>query len=314
MPPTTEFEQLWNGPRLSQDEAAKISGFTGIRPLSRLAAFKKTLDYTIAAPDKGHDYIRPLRMVKDPPEIKLMQQAAAITARGFESSLHSLKPSIFEYQLEAELSRSFIGGGASGHAYSPIVASGASACVLHYISNNHQCRTGELVLIDAGAEYANYAADVTRTWPSDGKFSQRQRAVYQAVLRVQKAAIARLRPGLTLKESELAAAKHMTEELVQLGLLDDVASKDFEKNNKPLFRKYFPHALSHFLGLDTHDVGDYNRPLEPGMVLTVEPGIYIREEGIGIRLEDDILITEDGHQNLTSAIPIEAEDIEDLMA
>lgn len=330
VPVTTEFERLWSGVRLDIELAKQRSGVSDVRPFdpSTSSGQAKLRDYKRKLPVKpveATELIRPLRMIKDPIEIDLMKRAAAITAQGFVSAREAIKPGVMEYQLEAELSREFLAAGANCHAYDPIVASGERACTLHYIDNDQALAASDLVLIDAGAEYANYASDVTRTWPVSGKFTSRQKSVYEAVLRVQKAAIRRLVPGVSIRDNELETGRHMTNALQDLGLLkvnnETIATiknpqklnannsdRIFEKDQA--YRQYFPHATSHFLGLDVHDVGDYSRPLEPGMVLTVEPGIYIREEGIGIRLEDDIMITETGNENLTQAIPIEPDEIE----
>ncbi len=314
LPKTSEFERLWRGSRLDSVKASAQSGIKNVVSLNQLPKFKKLLQIPPMEPRSAHKLICSLRMVKDPLEIEIMKKAAEITAQSFKVALSKLKPKLMEYELEAVITQGFYGLGANGHAYTPIVASGVHACTLHYVNNDHQLKSSQLVLVDAGAEYANYSADVTRTWPAGGQFSDRQKAVYQAVLKVQKAAIARLKPGMTLKDSETATAKDIVVELIHLGLLELSALSAFGKVKNHPYKKYFPHATSHFLGLDTHDVGDYQRPLEPGMVITVEPGIYIREEEIGVRLEDDILITEVGSENLTQNIPIEIKAIESLMA
>lgn len=254
-----------------------------------------------------------LRTVKTTREVEVIKKAVAITEQGFRRLLRFVKPGIMEYEIEAELIHEFIRSGAQGHAFSPIIASGKNACVLHYVDNKAQCLDGSLILLDFGARYANYHADLTRTIPVNGRFTKRQRAVYDAVLRVQRGARKLLKPGVLLKAYQEKVGALMQEELLKLGLLKRDAVKKQDKA-KPLYKKYFMHGTSHHLGLDVHDVGDTTRKLEPGMVFTIEPGIYIREEGIGIRLENDVLITKTGTMDLMAKIPIEAEEIEALMA
>ncbi len=253
-----------------------------------------------------------LRMIKSETECKLIKQAGVITRKGYERALSFIKPGIWEYEIEAEFISEFISHGSRGFAYNPIIASGSSGCVLHYEQNSKQCLKGDIVLLDVGAEYANYKADVTRTYPVNGKFSYRQKRVYQSVLKIKKSAANLLRPGITLKEYNAQIGELMEEELVQLRLLHWA---DIKKQNlkNPLYKKYYMHGTSHHLGLDVHDLSDRNKPIEPGMILTIEPGIYIREEGIGIRLEDDLLIGPDDNQNLTPDIPLEIDEIEELM-
>ena len=253
-----------------------------------------------------------LRAVKSEVEIDLMRQACKITAQTFLRLLSFIKPGVWEFEIEAEIYHEFLRNRSRGPAFETIVASGADSCVLHYITNSKQCQDGDLVLIDFGAEYANYSADVTRTMPVNGTFSKRQKQVYNAVLTVQKEAATLLVPGNTVDEYHKEVGQIMEAELIQLGLLD---SKEVKKQSEdePLYKKYFPHGTSHHLGLDVHDYGDKYRKFEAGMVLTCEPGIYIRQEGIGIRIENDILITADGPIDLTEDIPREADEIEDLM-
>jgi len=253
-----------------------------------------------------------LRAVKSELELGPIKQACKITDDTFQRLLGFIKPGVWEFEIEAEIHHEFIRNRSKGPAFETIVASGVDSCVLHYIKNDKQCRAGDLVLIDFGAEYANYAADVTRTVPVSGKFSKRQNQVYNAVLNVQKAAIKLLVPGSSLDDHHKAVSKIMESELIGLGLLDPNLVKK-QSADEPLYKKYYPHGTSHYLGLDVHDYGDRYRPLEPGMVLTCEPGIYIRDEAIGIRIENDILITADGPVDLTADIPREAEEIEALM-
>ncbi|MCF2517837.1 aminopeptidase P family protein [Dyadobacter sp. CY351] len=253
-----------------------------------------------------------LRAIKQPKEIELLQKACDITKLGFERLLTFVKPDVQEFEIEAELLHEFVRNRSKGFAYQPIIASGANACVLHYIQNDQPCKDGDVLLLDVAAEYANYGADLTRSIPVNGRFTKRQRDVYDAVLRVFKAAKGMLIAGNIWDEYHLEVGKIMESELIGLGLItkDDIAKQDPET---PAYKKYFPHGTSHFLGLDIHDVGNKYRRFEAGMVFTCEPGIYIREEGLGIRLENDILITEDGNRDLMAHIPIEAEEIEEMM-
>lgn len=217
-----------------------------------------------------------------------------------------------EYEIEAEFLHEFIKNRSAGFAYAPIIASGANACVLHYIENNASCEPGDVILFDVGAEYSNYNADMSRAIPVSGRFSARQKAVYQAVRNVMKEAMSMLRPGNAIPEYHKEVGKVMEKELIALKLLDKTDVKNQNPEN-PLYKKYFMHGTSHHLGLDVHDVGDMYRKFEPGMVFTVEPGIYIREENLGIRLENDVVIQQNGILDLMKNIPLEAEEIEDLM-
>ena len=253
-----------------------------------------------------------LRSIKSDTEIALMQNACNITEKGVRRILPFIKPGVMEYEIEAELMHEFLNNRSGGFAYQPIIGSGVDSCVLHYIDNNKVCKEGDILLMDFGAEYANYASDLTRTVPVNGKFSDRQKAVYNSVLHVMKEATNMLRPGTMIAEYHKEVGKLMESELITLGLLDkhDVQKQDPEK---PLFREYFMHGTSHYLGLDVHDVGDFEAPMREGMVFTCEPGIYILEEELGIRLENDILVTNDKPFDLMGNIPIEIEEIEDLM-
>jgi Xaa-Pro aminopeptidase len=217
-----------------------------------------------------------------------------------------------EYEIEAEIIHEFIRKRANGHAYNPIIASGPSACILHYNENNRACKAGDVILMDFGAEYANYAADLTRCVPVSGEFTQRQRDVYNAVLRVMKGATKMLVPGNTIEKYHVEVGLLMEKELLDLGLItkEDVKNQNPEL---PAYKKYFMHGTSHFLGLDVHDIGNRYEPMQPGMVFTCEPGIYIPEEGLGIRLENDILVTSKDPVDLMASIPLEIEDIEELM-
>ena len=253
-----------------------------------------------------------LRAVKSPPEIQLIKEACAITGKAFRRLLGFIRPGVWEYEVEAEIVHEFMRNRSRGPAFETIVASGTDSCTLHYVKNDKQCKSGDLVLIDFGAEYANYAADVTRTVPVSGKFSKRQKEVYNAVLKIQKAAIQMLKPGNSLEGLQGKVAKLVEAELIHLGVLKRSDIKSQPKDS-PLYKKFFPHGTSHHLGLDVHDYGDKYRKFEPGMVFTCEPGIYIRDESIGVRIENDILITRKGPVDLTEGIPREVEEIEELM-
>ena len=262
---------------------------------------------------KSNPILQRLRAVKDPIELDLMQQACNITEKGFRRILNFIKPSVWEYEIEAELLHEFIRNRSKGFAYTPIIASGNNANVLHYIENNQQCKAGDLILLDVAAEYATYKSDLTRTVPVSGKFSVRQKAVYNAVNEVKKEATKMLLPGTLWKEYHVEVGKLMTSELLKLGLLDKADIQNEDKN-WPAYKKYFMHGTSHHIGLDTHDYGLLHEPMQANNVFTVEPGIYIPKEGFGIRLEDDVVIQEKGAPfNLMANIPIEAAEIEDIM-
>jgi Xaa-Pro aminopeptidase len=262
---------------------------------------------------KSSPIMHRLRSVKDPIELDLMQRACNITEKGFRRILDFVKPGVWEYEIEAELIHEFVRNRSKGFAYSPIIASGNSANVLHYMENNKECKSGDLILLDIAAEYANYKSDLTRTIPVSGKFSERQKAVYNAVNYVKKEATKLLVPGTFWKEYHLEVGDIMTSELLKLGLLDksDVQNED---KDWPAYKKYFMHGTSHHIGLDTHDYGLLHEKMQANMVFTVEPGIYIPDEGFGIRLEDDVVVQEKGEPfNLMGNIPIESDEIEDLM-
>ncbi|MBR9913653.1 MAG: aminopeptidase P family protein [Algicola sp.] len=262
---------------------------------------------------KSNPILQRLRSVKDPIELELMQQACDITNKGFRRVLDFVKPGVWEYEIEAEFMHEFLRNRSKGFAYTPIIASGNNANVLHYIENNQECKAGDLILIDAGAEYANYASDLSRTIPVSGKFTDRQKAVYNAVNRVKNEATKLLVPGTLWEQYHVEVGKLMTSELIGLGLLDK-ADVQNENPDWPAYKKYFMHGTSHHIGLDTHDYGILTEPMQANMVFTVEPGIYIPDEGFGIRLEDDVVIQEQGEPfNLMRDIPIEAEEIEALM-
>jgi Xaa-Pro aminopeptidase len=282
---------------------------------TREARFVKWLkeQYPAHSVAKSNPILQRLRSVKDPMELALMQRACDITEKGFRRALTFVKPEVWEYQIEAEFMHEFLNNRSKGFAYTPIIASGNNANVLHYIENNQQCQAGDLILMDVGAEYANYSSDMSRTIPVSGRFTKRQKAVYNAVNRVKEEATKLLVPGADWAEYHVEVGKLMTSELLGLGLLDK-ADVQNENPDWPAYKTYFMHGTSHHIGLDTHDYGLLHEPMQANMVFTVEPGIYIPEEGFGIRLEDDVVIQETGEPfNLMRNIPIEAEEIEELM-
>lgn len=314
---THEFNQVLNT-LLSQAENVYLNSNEHLRAVveveTRDARFIKWCKerYPLHNYERSAPIMHHLRAVKSEQEVELIQQACAITGKAFRRLLGFIKPGVMEYEIEAELYHEFLRNRSKGPAYQPIIASGGNACILHYVDNNQECKDGELVLMDFGAEYANYASDLTRTVPVNGKFTERQRDVYHSVLSVMTAATQMLVPGNTLNQYHAFVGTVMENELIRLGLLSegDVRNQD---PARPLYKKYFMHGTSHHIGLDVHDVGDKYRPFEEGMVFTCEPGIYIREEGIGIRLENDVLVTKNGPKDLMKDIPLEPEDIERLM-
>ena len=343
---TNEHIAIWEGAKLDKESAQKNSGVEKIYWLDQMdeilnveieKASKIYLNKNIHSrsisevqtrddrfrkvliknhPNKEIAEVAPimheLRFIKSEIEIELMRHACNITEKGLRRILPIIKPGIMEYQIEAELMHEFLSNRSAGFAYQPIIGSGIDSCVLHYIDNNKMCKDGDILLMDFGAEYANYASDLTRTVPVNGRFSERQKNVYNAVHRVMKEATNMLRPGTDHKKMQQEVIKIMEEELIGLGLFDreDVKKQD---PSKPMYKKYFMHGTSHSLGLDVHDVGDTSTPMQPGMVFTCEPGIYIREEGIGIRLENDVLVTSGNPDDLMKNIPIDYQEIESLM-
>jgi Xaa-Pro aminopeptidase len=262
---------------------------------------------------KSAPILHRLRSVKDPIEIELIQKACDITEKGFRRILNFVKPGVWEYEIEAEFMHEFLSNRSKGFAYTPIIASGKNANVLHYIENNQQCKAGDLLLLDTAAEYANYSSDLTRTIPVSGRFNDRQKSVYNAVNHVKKEATKLLIPGTDWAEYHEEVGKMMTSELLNLKLIDK-ADVQNENPDWPAYKKYFMHGTSHHIGLDTHDYGILTEPMQANNVFTVEPGIYIPEEGFGIRLEDDVVIQKSGEPfNLMGNIPIELEEIEDIM-
>ena len=343
---TNEHIAVWEGHKYTQEEAFETSGIQNIQWVESLESTFNSLmalsenvylntnehlraEVRVETRDARfikycqerfplHHYHRvarlmhQLRAVKEPEEIDQLKIACDITEKGFRRILQYIKPGVMEYEIEAEFMHEFLMNRSRGFAYEPIIASGPSACVLHYIENNKACKDGDLILFDVAAEYGNYNADMSRTIPVNGRFTKRQRQVYDAVLRVHRSASDILRPGVNIQDYHKEVGKIMEGELIQLGLLDktDVANQD---PTQPLYKKYFMHGTSHHLGLDVHDVGTMYEPIVPGMVFTVEPGIYIPEEGLGIRLENNIVIQDNGFLDLMENIPIEAEEIEELM-
>ncbi|WP_234733755.1 aminopeptidase P family protein [Tellurirhabdus bombi] len=301
-----EAEQVY----LSTNEHTRNSSEVETRESRYIREFKEK--YPLHRLERLAPLMHNLRAIKQPEEVELLKEAVRITEDGFRRLLKFVKPGVWEYEIEAELAHEYIRQRSRGFAYQPIIATGANACVLHYLENSMECKAGEVILLDVAAEYANYNADLTRTIPVSGRFTQRQKDVYSAVLRVMKEATAMLVPGNIWDEYHKEVGKIMESELIGLGLLKK-HEVEAQNPNAPLYKKYFMHGTSHFLGLDVHDVGNKYRRFEAGMVFTCEPGIYIREEGLGIRLENNIVITENGNIDLMASTPVEIEEIEDLM-
>jgi Xaa-Pro aminopeptidase len=274
---------------------------------------KVKADYPAHLCYKSAPIMHQIRSIKDPIEIEVMQRACDITKAGINRLLKFVKPGVWEHHIEAELVHEFLMNSSKGFAYTPIVASGKNACVLHYIENNKECLSGDVILLDVGAEYANYASDLTRCIPVDGRFTDRQKEVYNAVLHVKKESEKLLVPGTIMADYHKQVGHLMEEQLVKLKL---ISLSDIKNQNPdwPAYKKYFMHGTSHFIGLDTHDVGLWHEPIQAGMVFTCEPGIYIPNEGLGIRLEDDLVVQEKGAPlNLMADIPLEVEEIEEAM-
>jgi len=340
-----EHLQIWEGYKHSKEDARKISGIKNVQWLSEFPVIFRALmcesesiyinsneykranvvvqtrdvrfirkcqeDFPLHTYRRLAPLLHQLRVVKTDLELELLREAVDITAKGFRRTLRFVKPGVTEYEVEAELAREFIKRRGK-FAYTPIIAAGKNNCVLHYEQNDQVCKKGQLLLMDVASSYANYNADLTRTIPVSGKFSRRQKKVYNAVLRVLRASIAGATVGKLHKDWQKESQAHMNEELLKLGLLKKSQIKKQDPDN-PACRKYFMHGLGHPLGLDVHDVGDNYAPFAPGTVLTVEPGIYLPEEGFGVRLEDDIVVTEEGPINLMAKIPIEPDEIESIM-
>ncbi len=268
--------------------------------------------YPIHKYERSAPILAKLRAVKSEDEIELMQKACDITNKAFRRVLKFVKPDVLEYEIEAEFIHEFIRNGSRGFAYEPIIASGVNSCVLHYIENSLPCKAGDVLLLDVGAEYANYNADMTRTIPVNGKFTKRQKDVYNAVLRVKRSAMKLLRPGVVYFDYHKEVQQVMERELIKLKLIDKTDVKK-QHPDKPIFMKYFMHGTGHHLGLDVHDTGNMFDKIQSGMVWTIEPGIYIKEEGLGVRIENNVVITKNGLRDLMKSIPIEVEEIEELM-
>ena len=344
---TSEHIAVWEGEKLTKERALEVSG---IKTVYWLTDFHKILNEIMTYCDtmyintnehyravvetetrearfvkwwkdrypahqvaKSNPILQRIRSIKESEEIDLIQNACNITEKGFRRLLSFVKPNVTEYEVEAELIHEFVRNRSKGFAYTPIIASGNNANVLHYIENNKQCKAGDLILLDVAAEYANYSSDMTRMIPVSGTFTARQKQVYNAVLRVKNEATKMLMPGTLWKQYHIEVGKIMTAELLNLGLIDK-ADVQNEKPDWPAYKKYFMHGTSHHLGLDTHDYGLLHEPMKANMVFTVEPGIYIPAEGFGIRLEDNLVVQQSGEPiNLMKNIPIEIEEIESLM-
>ncbi|MBU3680594.1 MAG: aminopeptidase P family protein [Flavobacterium sp.] len=344
---TSEHIAIWEGEKLTKEKAFEVSG---VKTVYWLQDFKKILfelmtycdtmyvntnehyrqsvttetrearfvkwwkaQYPAHQVAKSNPILQHIRSIKESEEIALIQQACNITNKGFRRLLPFVKPGVMEYEIEAELIHEFVRNRSKGFAYTPIIASGNNANVLHYIENNQPCKAGDLLLLDVAAEYANYSSDMTRTIPVSGTFTPRQKAVYNAVLRVKNEATKLLVPGEFWKNYHQEVGKIMTAELLGLGLIDK-ADVQNENPEWPAYKKYFMHGTSHHMGLDTHDYGLLHKPIEANMVFTVEPGIYIPAEGFGIRLEDNVVVQAQGDPfNLMRDIPIEIDEIESLM-
>jgi Xaa-Pro aminopeptidase len=343
---TNEHIAIWEGEKLNKAQATTVSGIENVVWVNN---FKSTLQqfvfqaeaiylnaneharqgnvtqthqdrfnawvkekYTLHKIERSAPIMHTIRAIKTEHELALIQQACNITEKGFRRLLGFVKPNVMEYEIEAELIHEFVRNRSQGFAYSPIIASGFNACVLHYIENNKACKAGDVILLDVAAEYGNYASDMTRCLPVSGRFTPRQKQVYNAVHKVMNESIKMLTVGNTFEKYNKAVGELMTEELLQLGLITTEEVKA-QNPKAPAYKKYFMHGTSHFLGLDVHDVGIFSASMEAGMVFTCEPGIYIREENLGIRLENNILITPTGNYDMMANIPINAEEIEDLM-
>ncbi len=343
---TNEHIAIWEGHKFTKEEARELSGISTILWLEDFKSTFNTLmaeaefvylntnehiravvevetrdarfssmcrqQYPLHKYERSAPLMHELRAVKSEDEIQQIKKACDITESGFRRVLSFVKPGVMEYEIEAEYAHEFLRNRSRGFAYAPIIAAGSNSNVLHYVENSAECRDGEIILMDVGAEYGNYNADMTRTIPVNGTFTKRQKEVYNAVHRVMKEAMSMLRPGNVIPEYHKEVGKIMESELLGLGLLD----KTDIKNQDPLtpaYKKYFMHGTSHHLGLDVHDVGNIYQKMKTGMVFTVEPGIYIQEEGFGIRLENDVVVEENSVRDLMGTIPIEADEIESLM-
>ena len=344
---TSPHIAIWEGPKLDKEEAYETSGIETVLWLdemektieeamlscetiyynhnehyrakveveTREERFNKWIEnkFKNKKKERSNPILQRLRSIKDPVEIELIQRACDITEKGFRRVLDFVRDGVWEYEIEAEFIHEFLKNRSKKFAYTPIIATGSNANILHYIENNKQCHDGELILMDVGAEYANYSSDMTRTIPVSGRYTQRQKDIYNAVLRVKNNATKMLVTGTDWKKYHVEVGKLMTSELLALKLLDKSDIQN-ETKEKPAYKKYFMHGTSHHMGLDTHDYGLLDDPMVKNMVFTVEPGIYLPDENFGVRLEDDVVIQKDGYpKNLMKNIPIEIEEIEDLM-
>ncbi len=343
---TDEMMEIWNGRKLTHKEITAVSGIANVFwydefeiKMNAAINYASTIYLTLNENDRAsirtpykdlrfaqemrnkyplHTFERAapilqrLRSIKSKFELDLMNISIGISEKMFKRILKFVKPGVWEYEVEAEVIHEYLSNKANGHSFHPIVASGKNGCVLHYVENNQQCKDGDLLLLDSGADYANYASDMTRTIPVNGRYSARQKKVYNSVLHVMREAEKLLKPGVLLMEYQTQVGEIMEKELVGLGL---ISLEDIKRQNPklPAYKKYFMHGTSHFLGIDVHDVGMRYEPMKAGMVFSCEPGIYIPEEAIGIRLENEILITETGSKDLMEHIAIEADEIESLM-
>lgn len=344
---TSELIAIWEGAKFSQKEASELSGIATVLWTTSYEATIKRLvpqcehlylnsnehlrqgnevetredrknkelrgQFPLHSVKRSAPIMHRIRSRKTKEEVSQIQRAIDITGKAFERVCGFVKPGVKEYEIEAEITHEFIRNGSRGHAYTPIIGSGYNACVLHYITNDMVCNDGDVILMDFGCEYGGYASDLTRSIPVNGRFTQRQKDVYNAVLRVQRASIQLLRPGTLLAEYHKEVGRIMEGELIGLGLLDK-AEVAKQSPDRPLYKKYFMHGNSHFLGLDVHDVGLWNEPITEDMIFTVEPGIYIPAEKLGIRLENNILIGKDRNTDLFDNIPIEVDAVEELMS
>ena len=344
---TNEHIAIWEGEKLTKERAFEVSGIKSViwlqdfhKTLKEVMAYAETMyintnehyraaietetrearfvkwwkeNYPAHKVEKANPILQRIRSIKESEELDLIQTACDITEKGYRRVLQFVKPNVTEYEIEAEFAHEFLRNRSKGFAYTPIIASGNNANVLHYIENNQLCKAGDLILLDVGAEYANYSSDMTRMVPVSGRFTDRQKQVYNAVLKVKNEATKMLIPGTLWKQYHVEVGKIMTSELLGLGLIDK-ADVQNENPDWPAYKKYFMHGTSHHMGLDTHDYGLLHEPMKTNMVFTVEPGIYIPAEGFGIRIEDDMVIQEKGEAfNLMRNIPIEVEEIESIM-
>jgi Xaa-Pro aminopeptidase len=341
-----ELKEKWDGHRLRREEATAISGIETIIWLDsidaalqpwihladniylntnendRKANLVPVRDYRFAHQMREryplHNYkrsariMKELRAIKTAGEVEVLKQAIDITDKTFRRLLGFIRPGVFEYEIEAEIFHEFLRNRATGPAYGSIIASGDRARTLHYVSNSEECKDGEMVLMDFGAEYGGYCADLTRTVPVNGKFTKRQKEVYNACLHLHKYAASILKPGISIVDYTEKVGDEATKEFVRIGLISKADVKNEDKENRA-YRKYLYHGISHHLGVDVHDLGTRTAPIEAGMVFTIEPGIYIEEEKMGVRIENNFWITKNGNIDLMKNIPISAEEIENLM-